>query len=100
MRTKEQRCLRKEGQMRLRYTRSPKIRSGNDPQSTERTSKIRSYSNNENTEENCVLECAHTYVEHVNRSEVLDRGHLQEDSKITFNSVLFLLSMFLYPQRA
>ena len=36
--------------------RSPKIRSGNDPQSTERTRKIRSYSNNENPEESCVLE--------------------------------------------
>lgn len=31
MRTKEQRCLGKEGQMRLCYTTSPKIRSGNDP---------------------------------------------------------------------
>lgn len=89
MRTQEQKCLGKEGQMRLRYTRSPKIRSGNDP-TTERTR----------------LEVIQTMriqkkvvCMNVNRSDILDRGHLQEDSKITFNSVLFLLRMFLYPQR-
>lgn len=54
-RIKEQRCLGKEGHMRLHYTRSPKVRSGNDLQSTERTSKIRSSSNNENTEQSVCL---------------------------------------------